>query len=103
MEANKFFLLRLVIEWTLIIVGLAGIYAHTNLAVFIPALVALFGIVWITMQITKEEMSEQVSIYKLPNGKMFVGTENSFIEFMEKVEKGEINLDAETERGEDEV
>ena len=104
---QKYWLLRLAIEWTLIIVGLVGIYFHTSLMVFIPIVAALATIVYITNkmlgEMEREDVGKSVQVWQLPTGEVFIGDEHAFAEFMKKVNSGEIKLDGETERREDEV
>lgn len=99
----KFWILRLLIEWSLIMGGLAGVYFHFGVALTAIVGAALITIVLVTNGMMKEEKENVPQIFELPNGKLFIGPQKEFEEFMEKVEKGEINLDGETERREDEV
>jgi hypothetical protein len=103
-QNQKYWLLRLVIEWTLIIVGLTAIYFHTSLMVFIPVVAALATIVYITNSMLGEmEIEKSVQVWQLPTGEVFIGDKEEFADFMKRVESGEIKLDGETERREDEV
>ena len=103
MNYNHFWLLRLLIEWTLIITGLVGVYYHSGVFVGLLASVALGIIVIVTTAIMREKEKNMIRVHQLPNGKVFIGSENQFIEFLDKVAEGEIDIDGTDERREDEV
>lgn len=99
----KFWILRLLIEWSLIIGGLAGVYFHFGAALTAIVGAALITIVLVTNGMMKEEEENVPQIFQLPNGKLFIGPQKEFDEFMIKVDRGEIDIHGETERREDEV